>query len=192
MHETKWLDPNKPSRTYTIGYGLTTQDEFADRLKEAFPDGDAVIIDVRKEGSGSRNAGNWADWGYCGIGDTVILAGYTYISMPALANPHGNTPKGLMLYRDELIDGSRRPHLDKLVAMMKASDNPYCLLCCERKPFAGTFTPKRIVDGVPIGWESWTGKPNCHRVTIAKQIHMRMRIDHGLEWFTKHLYTEGR
>lgn len=189
MIDMRWLDPNKPSRTCTIGYGLTTQDEFVDRLKEAFPDGDAVIIDVRKEGSGSRNAGNWANQGDA-MKDTCIKSGNRYGMFSSLANPHGNTLKGLMLYRDELIRGPRRPNLDVLVGMIRNDpERKYCLLCCERKPFAGTFTPKRIVDGIPIGWESWTGKANCHRVIIAGQICMRMRIDHGLEWFTKHLYS---
>lgn len=190
-NEPKWLDPNVPSRIYDIGYGITTQMEFIERLKMAFPDGDAVVVDIRKQGSGSRNAGDWANWGSEYMGETVKFSGNTYLTVPSLANKHGNTKAGLLMYRDELIGGWKRSHLDVFVGIIK--DKPmtkFCLMCCERKPFKGAFTPRRkLENGGFIGWESWKGGPNCHRVTLGFEITQRMRIDHNLEWFIKHLYT---
>lgn len=191
MMEKKWLDPNVPSRVWTIGYGITTKEGFVNRLKAAFPDRDAVIIDIRKEGSGSRNVGSWANWGSEYMGETVKLSGNRYLNIPALASKHGKTKAGLLLYRDELIDGWKRPHLDVLVEMMK--DDPktkYCFMCCERKPFAGAFSPRtKCSNGEYIGWESWSGKENCHRVVAAGQVVARMNYDYNLAWFTRHLYT---
>ncbi len=191
MDKLHWLNPNQPSYIWSIGYGISTQEEFVDRLTAAFPDGDAVIIDIRKQGSGSRNAGDWANWGHPCMGKTVEQSGNVYISKPAFHNPHGNTKKGLALYKEELIVGCRRCHLDELVREIRTEhETKYCLLCCERKPFAGKYTPawpNRLPGN--IGLAKWTGKENCHRVILAYQIYARMHFDYHLEWFTKHLYT---
>jgi len=191
MNETHWQNPNKPSRIYTIGYGLTTEEAFIQRLKDAFPDGDAMIIDIRKKGSGSRNKGTWANWGAPMI-STIWGSGNQAEFFPELANPHGNTKAGLEKYGNELHTGFRRKYVDILVSdMVEHPETQYCLLCCERKPYTGKFTPSSAYKAKYGGWESWTGRPNCHRILVAREIISRMRIDYKLEWFMKNLYTEG-
>lgn len=202
MNQPRWLDPNNPSYIWTIGYGISTEEEFIHRLKTAFPDGDAIIVDIRKKGSGSRNAGNWADWNdkdvnhpeFGGMAQTCINSGNDFMTIPELYNPHGNTIAGLLkygrgLYIDYSSSNTPNRHLDDLVLLLKERpETKFCLMCCERKPFAGKFTPKKG----HIGWSTWTGKENCHRITLARNIGYRMRCDYNLEWFTRHLYTERK
>ena len=183
------MDADEPGKIYTIGYGISSEQEFVDRLRKAFPDGDGLIIDIRKEGSGSWN-GNWAQWGYQFIGDPVRLSGNDYLVMPELANHYGSTKRGLNIYETELERGSLRRHLDELVRMIK--DNPetkYCLMCCERKPYTGKLISPHM-GGQETYVGSWTGHANCHRTIIAANVTAQMHFRHQLKYKAVHLYTE--
>lgn len=166
----------------TIGYGISSQEEFVNRLKTAFPDGNAIIVDIRKEGSGSYNAGNWANQGVK-MGETCISSGNDYIPMPGLANEYGNTQAGLAKYGQELDRGDKREKLDEIVALVIGQTRfTFCLLCCERKPYKGTQNP--------LGW--WSGKSNCHRTILAAEVTARIHYAHQRKCGVTHLYTEKR
>jgi hypothetical protein len=175
-------------KIYTIGYGITTREAFVQRLKDAFPDGDAMIIDIRKKDSGSINPGTWANWGAPMIG-TCWASGNQGTFCPELCNPYGPTKKGMARYTRELDRGWRRKYVDRIVEdMLENPETKFCLLCCERKPFTGTQHPieKGKTESV-----SWSGKSNCHRTIVAAHITARMWYDHQLKYQAIHLYSEG-
>ena len=175
------MDVNK---VFTIGYGITTQEEFIQRLAAAFPEGRGVIIDIRKKGSGSRNSGNWANWGNR-MKETCIQSGNRYGVYPSLSNPHGNTKKGMALYEKELDSGFRRPSLDELVKMIVTNTyEKYCLMCSERKPFKGRCHADP--ENTTIG--HWDGAANCHRAIVATNITARAWYDFHKKYQVIHIY----
>lgn len=178
------MDINK---VWTIGYGVSTQEEFVRRLKAAFPDGDAVIIDIRKKGSGSHNGGNWANWGHPCMGKTVELSGNSYESLPELANPHGNSKRGMAIYENELLNGGKRPFLNELVKrIIKDPETKYCLMCSERKPFKGLCHADPRSHITTIG--HWDGATNCHRAIVATNITARAWYDYHQKYQVVHIY----
>lgn len=172
-------------KIYDIGYGISTKEEFVNRLKSAFPDGDAMIVDIRKAGSGSRNGG-WANWGE-EMSNTCSLSGNQYSSIPQLSNPYGNGKKGLWDFTTELSDGWRRKHIDRFANMVRSRPQiKYCLLCSERKPYKGTYKP--TYEDITTE-ANWTGDANCHRVAVANFAVSRLFLDHEEWWESIHLYS---
>jgi hypothetical protein len=177
-------------KIFDIGYGQTTKASFIERLKAAFPEVSAVIVDIRKEGSGSRN-GRWANWGE-NMEATCEEAGHSYITFPGLSNPYGGTQKGLWEYEQSINYGKRREHMDVLTyTIVENPQMPYCLLCSERKPYKGE--PHTIIapGRTTIGSWSTSCKDNCHRVIVARNFTGRAWFDHEEVWEVIHLYDKA-
>jgi len=168
---------------YDLGYGTTTKSGFQSRLVKFFPANDAVIVDVRKAGSGSRN-GKWAYWGSINMGKTCIEMGMEYWPMPGLSNEYGNTKKGFARYVRMIDrDSSMRSAISLIVAAVLKNDKQYCLLCAELKPYTGK--PPSPTSAFPY---HWSGNQNCHRVIITAQLTARLWFDHKERWVSGHLY----
>ena len=160
-------------KLYTIGYGnvegkthqakrdnfiaLLRYIEFATRTKDTKG---LIIVDVRKEGCGSRN-GKWAAWGAVGMGHTVrMIHGGVYLTVPGLAN---DPRMGFRKYRgwleEAIISGSpvtvsAREGFHTIIDLLKTSELPVILLCAER---------------VGLGEKGTL----CHRVIIAEMVKER-------------------
>lgn len=157
----------------TVGYGRDTKEGFQDRLR-LLNTSPCVIVDVRKENSGSRN-GKWACWDPEGMGATVGEIGVQYVSMPGLANKHGNTREGLLRYEAELLpQGALCEPFNFLKYLIEKGGAAYCLLCAERKP----FRRGHVID-----------RPNCHRVVLAERLLYELNLRSGSEvwWLATHL-----
>jgi hypothetical protein len=173
---------------WTIGYGRCREDEFMERLSTAFPDGDAVIVDVRKAHSESRN-GRWAYWGDSCMGETCLQSGRQpgnrYVTFEQLRNRFGRTKRGLSRYEDALDSGNLRPWLDRLVKeIYDHAEAKYCLLCVERKP----FTDMKGVYADFVHHCGLYGRANCHRVKIAQNVTARLHFDYKVKCKAIHLY----
>lgn len=179
---------SEEKRIWTIGYGITPQEEFVRRLSEAFPEGDAIIVDIRKRGSGSRNPGNWANQGD-EMKETCIKSGNRYGMFSSLHNPHGNTKRGMALYENELDNGHRRPFLNELVKMIVTNPHEkYCLMCSERKPYKGEPHPL-YTNGCETSIGAWGGRAeNCHRAIVATNVTARAWYDHKKKYQVVHIY----
>ncbi len=174
-------------KIFDIGYGLTKKEPFIARLKAAFPQVRAMIVDVRKKGSGSRN-GRWANWGE-NMEATCGEAGHSYTTFPELSNPYGDTQKGLRQYEQSIDSGSLREHMDVLTYMIiENPQTPYCLLCSERKPYKGEpwVIQQKGPQWTTIG--SWSGPDNCHRVIVARNFTAKAWFFHEQKWEVIHLY----
>ena len=176
------------AQIWTFGYGISSETEFLNRLSAAFPDPTdlPVIVDIRKENSGSRNPGNWANWGER-MRETCCKVAIDYRAIPELANPHGNTMRGLAIYENELLNGHRRTSLDELVKMIITHPHEkFCLMCSERKPFKGRCHADPQNPHTTIG--HWDGATNCHRARVATNITARAWYGHKKKYEVIHIY----
>jgi hypothetical protein len=180
------------NKVWTIGYGISTKEEFIRRLSIAFPQvkpdvlASFHLVDIRKHGSGSRNVGNWANWGE-EMQKTCHKAMGRYIAIPELANPHGNTKRGMDIYENELLNGHRRPFLNELVKdVVEHPERKYCLMCSERKPFKGRCHADPRSHLTTIG--HWDGASNCHRARVATNLTARAWYDYHKKYQVIHIY----
>jgi len=154
-----------PETIFTMGYGRTSREAFQERLLCLHEEVDKriLVIDIRKEGSRSRN-GKWCH--SVELSRTVyeLGTGYGCWTHTLLVNQHGNTKAGLEEYRSHL-----RASLvmnDLLDNIYNNTHNCYVLLCAERKPF-----------------KTNDKTPNCHRVILAEELVKEL----GEDWEVKHL-----
>ena len=175
--------PITTKKFYTMGYGITTKEDFLFRLKciSKTLGMSLSLVDIRQFESKSRNGewcyqgGNRAD---TGLSKTVAQSKLPveYHTASGLANGYPGTKAGLEQYRQYLKGSRRLPstlaarNFIKLRVLIRFTylgniQKAIILLCSERKPFKTAKTP------------------NCHRIILAEEL----LEDLGDGWEVEHL-----